>query len=228
MQTSNSSLPVHLAVIRSSGEIVSVNEGWKRFGQLNGLRTPCFGLGQNYLEHCKPTDREARQAVQQIRGLLARDVDLVSFPYSCNSPRKRRTFVLIGAPLSQGPKPTFVLLHLNISAMIGRNSNSHVSKAVEWSTSRALTDHLAQMNFSEVISDGSEPAAPLTEKEREVLTLLGQGMTNKEIAARLSRSPNTIKIHVSHILEKLNLRSRTEAALTSFNFSKPAAPRSDG
>jgi DNA-binding NarL/FixJ family response regulator len=53
-------------------------------------------------------------------------------------------------------------------------------------------------------------------------------MTNKEIAARLSRSPNTIKIHVSHILEKLNLRSRTEAALTNFNFSKSAARTRDG
>lgn len=220
MQTSNSSLSVNLAVIRASGEIVSVNEGWKRFGQHNGLRTPRFGLGTNYLEYCKPTDREATQSVQQIRGLLAGDVDLVSFPYRCDSPPKRRTFVLIGAPLAQGPKPTFVLLHLNISAMIGRCSNSHVSKAVEWNTSRALTDHLARMDFSEMISDGRKPTALLTEKEREVLILLGQGMTNKEIAARLSRSPNTVKIHVSHILEKLNLRSRTEAALTSFNFGK--------
>ena len=147
-------------------------------------------------------------------------LNLVSFPYRCNSPRKRRTFVLIGAPLAQGPKPTFVLLHLNISAMIGRCSNSHVSKAVEWSTSRALTDHLARMDFSEMISDGRESTALLTEREREVLILLRQGMTNKEIAARLSRSPNTVKIHVSHILEKLNVRSRTEAALTSFNFGK--------
>ena len=228
METSNSSLPVNLAIVRASGEIVSVNEGWKRFGQHNGLRTPCFGLGTNYLEYCQPTDREATQSVQQIRGLLVGDVDLVSFPYRCDSPSERRTFVLIGAPLDQGPKPTFVLLHLNISAVIGRRSNSHVSKAVEWSTSRALTDHLAQIDFSEVISYGSEPAALLTEKEREVLTLLGQGMTNKEIAAHLSRSPNTIKIHVSHILEKLNLRSRTEAALTSFNFGKSAAPTNDG
>jgi DNA-binding NarL/FixJ family response regulator len=77
-----------------------------------------------------------------------------------------------------------------------------------------------------MIPDRSEPAALLTEKEREVLILLGQGMTNKEIAARLSRSPNTIKIHVSHILEKLNLRSRTEAALTGFNIT--AAPMCDG
>ena len=218
MQTSNSSLPVNLAVIRASGEIVSVNEGWKRFGQHNGLRTPRFGLGTNYLEYCNPRVREATRSIEQIRGLLVGDVDLVSFPYRCDLPRERRTFVLIGAPLAQGPKPTFALLHLNISAMIGRCSNSHVSKAVEWSTSRALTDHLTQMNALEMIPDGSEPAALLTEKEREVLILLGQGMTNKEIAARLSRSPNTIKIHVSHILEKLNLRSRTEAALTSFDF----------
>src|SRR5215207_1653280 len=132
MQTSNSSLPVNLAIIRASGDIVSVNEGWKRFGQHNGLRTPCFGLGTNYLECCNPTDREAAQSAQQIKRLLAGDVDLVSFPYRCDSPRERRTFVLIGAPLDQAPKPTFVLLHLNISAMIGRCSNSHVSKAVAW------------------------------------------------------------------------------------------------
>ena len=217
MPTSNSSLPVNLAVIRASGEIVSVNEGWKQFGLQNGLRTPRFGLGRNYLEYCTPGDREAAQSVEQIRGLLLGDVDLVSFPYRCDSHRERRTFVLIGAPLARGPKPTFALLHLNISAMIGRRSNGQVSNAVERSTARALIDHLAQMGASETIPDGNEPAALLTEKEREVLTLLGQGMTNKEIAARLSRSPNTVKIHVSHILEKLNLRSRTEAALTSFN-----------
>jgi len=228
MRTSNSSLPVNLAVIRASGEIVSVNEGWKRFGRDNGLRTPCFGLGTNYLEYCNPADRNAAQSVQQIKRLLVGDVDLVSFPYRCDSPEERRAFVLIGAALDQAPQPTFVLLHLNITAMMGRRSNSYVSEAVEWNTSRALTDHLAQLNFSEMISDRGEPAAVLTEREREVLTLLGQGMTNKEIAARLSRSPNTIKIHVSHILEKLNLRSRTEAALTSFNFGKCAAPTNDG
>jgi len=101
--------------------------------------------------------------------------------------------------------------------MIGRCSSSQLSEAVEWSTSRALTDHLSQMDVPERIPDENAPTALLTEREREVLILLGEGMTNKEIAARLSRSPNTIKIHVSHILEKLNLRSRTEAALAGFN-----------
>lgn len=219
MPSSSATLPVNLAIVRASGEIVSVNEGWRRFGGHNGLRTPRFGLGTNYLEHCSSKDGEARQSAGQIRRLLRGDLDLVSFPYRCDSPRQRRTFVLIGAPLSQGPKPTFALLHLNVSTMIGRRSSAHVAKAVESSTSRALADQLAEICASGSMGNASGRAGLLTEKERQVLVLLGQGMTNKEIGALLSRSPNTIKIHVSHILEKLNLRSRTEAALTSFNFA---------
>lgn len=54
---------------------------------------------------------------------------------------------------------------------------------------------------------------PLTEREREVLGVLGEGLTNKEIAARLFISENTVKNHVHNLLEKLGLHSRTEAAL---------------
>ena len=53
----------------------------------------------------------------------------------------------------------------------------------------------------------------LTEREREVLALLGRGMSNKEIATQLSISDKTAKFHVSSILGKLNLNDRTQAAL---------------
>ena len=53
----------------------------------------------------------------------------------------------------------------------------------------------------------------LTEREREVLGLLGRGMSNKEIAAQLSISEKTAKFNVSSILGKLNLNDRTQAAL---------------
>jgi DNA-binding NarL/FixJ family response regulator len=52
----------------------------------------------------------------------------------------------------------------------------------------------------------------LSRREREVLALLGQGLTNAEIAARLYISTKTAGNHVSNVLSKLNLRSRTEAA----------------
>ena len=55
--------------------------------------------------------------------------------------------------------------------------------------------------------------AQLTEREKEVLKLLGEGGTNKEIAAVLHTSERTIEFHMSNILEKLGVKSRVEAVL---------------
>jgi NarL family two-component system response regulator LiaR len=53
----------------------------------------------------------------------------------------------------------------------------------------------------------------LTEREMDVLRLLAQGHSNKEIAQNLSIGEQTVKTHVSHILDKLGVPSRTQAAL---------------
>lgn len=55
------------------------------------------------------------------------------------------------------------------------------------------------------------PLAELTQREQETLELLAQGYANKEIAARLGASLETIRVHVRHIYEKLHVHSRTEA-----------------
>jgi RNA polymerase sigma factor (sigma-70 family) len=51
----------------------------------------------------------------------------------------------------------------------------------------------------------------LTDREREVLELLAQGMTNKEIAERLVITTNTVKRHLKAIFEKLNVHTRSAA-----------------
>lgn len=70
---------------------------------------------------------------------------------------------------------------------------------------------------------GRHPAAPfdgnpqaqrtlgLSAREMEVLSLIGDGLSNKEIAARLHVSPNTVKTHVARVLEKLEVSRRTAA-----------------
>jgi len=54
---------------------------------------------------------------------------------------------------------------------------------------------------------------PLTEREMDVLRLLAQGLSNQDIARQLSISETTTRFHVSHILGKLHLANRTQAAL---------------
>jgi DNA-binding NarL/FixJ family response regulator len=61
--------------------------------------------------------------------------------------------------------------------------------------------------------DDAPAHEPLTEREREVLALVAKGHANKEIAARLDITERTARTHVSNILGKLDLASRTQAAL---------------
>ncbi len=60
---------------------------------------------------------------------------------------------------------------------------------------------------------GARPTVPLTPREREVAELVAQGLTNREIAARLYLSERTAQNHVQHILTKLDLANRSQIAL---------------
>ncbi len=65
-----------------------------------------------------------------------------------------------------------------------------------------------------LINAANQPPVPghdLTERERVVLSLMVEGLNNTQIAGRLVVSPSTIKTHVSHILSKLGVASRSEA-----------------
>lgn len=61
--------------------------------------------------------------------------------------------------------------------------------------------------------NGADETELLTPREKEVLELVAHGLSNKDIAEALHLSAGTIKVHVSHILSKLNAASRTEAAV---------------
>lgn len=71
----------------------------------------------------------------------------------------------------------------------------------------------AEMLVSLTHSQAPDALQELTEREHEILHLIGTGLTNREIGARLFLSEKTIKHYVTNILQKLQVRSRVEAAL---------------
>lgn len=79
--------------------------------------------------------------------------------------------------------------------------------------------YLGAQVASELLSRmGNDPAPTglpehLTDRETEVLRLIGQGLGNRDIAAQLVVSEKTVKTHVANILQKLQVKSRTQAAL---------------
>ena len=71
---------------------------------------------------------------------------------------------------------------------------------------KLVTDYLSRTHAGEP----PEHLHDLTAREREVLALIGQGLSNKDIAERLVVSLSTVQTHCAHILEKLGLNNRTE------------------
>jgi DNA-binding NarL/FixJ family response regulator len=61
------------------------------------------------------------------------------------------------------------------------------------------------------------PRIELTEREMEVLTLMARGMSNKQIANAIGRTEATVKVHVLHIFEKLDVDDRTKAVTVALN-----------
>lgn len=108
-----------------------------------------------------------------------------------------------------------------------------ISGAVERSVSETLSSQLNAMFAGPLPGSAREKDAAhqeadqmvlvrtrLSKRQLQVLHLLGEGKTNKEMAKALFLSPNTIKLHVSAILKRLKLRSRTHAALVSSRLDK--------
>ena len=77
----------------------------------------------------------------------------------------------------------------------------------------ALLDPVVAARVVETLARDDEPVDRLTPREREVLVLIARGLPNKLIARELTLSEKTVKTHVGHVLAKLGVTDRTQAAL---------------
>lgn len=76
--------------------------------------------------------------------------------------------------------------------------------------------HLAASRPAEA-TPAARAVATLTARESQTLTLMAQGLSNAEIAARLFLGAQTVKTHVSHVLAKLGARDRTQAVIAAYD-----------
>lgn len=86
-------------------------------------------------------------------------------------------------------------------------------------------DSVVARRLAQEFRAGPTGTGLLTPREREILSLLGEGKSNREIAAVLVISERTARTHVSNVLSKLNLTSRTQAALLAIREGLVPGPR---
>jgi len=109
-----------------------------------------------------------------------------------------------------------------ISARIGAQP---LLRELELLAERARLDLTPPASEAAAAPSGLVETFGLTPREAEVLTLVARGYTNREIADTLVISVKTASVHVSHILRKLHISSRIEAAAIAHRFSPPPAAR---
>lgn len=96
--------------------------------------------------------------------------------------------------------------------LMGKSDSSLLKKAIKevhkgeiWLDKNTFKSILHGINMSKV-----EKNSPLSSREREIVSLIGKGLRNKEIAAKLNISETTVKTHLTRIFQKLNIKARSE------------------
>ena len=115
--------------------------------------------------------------------------------------------------LSTHPEESYALRAIDAGAkgyLTKRHSSEELAKAIRhiYNGKKYITKSLAELLLKERDTDHSKlPHEKLTNREYEILCMLGSGKRIKDIATDLSLSPKTVSAHRSHILKKLNLKT---------------------
>ncbi|MBS0250685.1 MAG: helix-turn-helix transcriptional regulator [Proteobacteria bacterium] len=201
-------LPTYAVLVSAAGEIIDVRAHHRGVKPLDPSLT-----GRAYAQECASCYRPA------IRELLNRERQLLSAVMPPPTLGIQAWFAVVGVPLSASKQSGALFVHTDISAWV---ANAGVPKAQPAKLSMDLLQKAMATTFvgldseesksrrSKVHYDGIES---LTARQREVLKLIGLGKSNVEIAQDLSCSLNTVKRHVTAVLQKLKLPNRTRAAM---------------
>lgn len=201
-------LPTFAVLVSAPGEIVDVQVHHQAAGHV----APSLS-GRSYILECASRYRPA------IKALLNRERQLLSAVMPPPTLGIDAWFAVVGVPLSASKDSGALFVHTDISAWI-ESSDAQQSRPNKISMDllqKAMATTFVGADArgtkgrkTTAVYDGIES---LTERQREVLKLIGTGKSNLEISEELSCSLNTVKRHVTAVLQKLKLPNRTRAAM---------------
>ncbi len=206
-------LPTHTILVDRAGTIVDIQsqgpEGARKTSPLAGLK------GSNYLAECSPSFRSI------ISELLARKRRLVSIVMPPPALGLNVWFAVVGVPAGSTNDGGGLLIHMDLTQLAVAYDNSSVfgrelsPTLVQEAVTNAFAVDFSQSKKTRKESQlrAYEGIESLSPRQREVLLLIGTGKSNVEIAGVLSCSLNTVKRHVTAVLQKLKLPNRTRAAM---------------
>ncbi|MFA5955117.1 response regulator transcription factor [Hyphomicrobium sp.] len=178
--------------------------------------------GRVYSNECSARYRPA------IKGVLNRERSLLSAVMPPPTLGIDAWFAVVGVPLGASPDGGALFIHMDISPWMAKSAGKSVPPK------KISMDLLQQAMATTFIGDGPELSRAytskntydgiesLTARQRQVLELIGTGKTNIEISEALSCSLNTVKRHVTAVLQKLKLPNRTRAAMIAHQLERPS------
>ena len=161
--------------------------------------------------HPSHSHQERKDAVTQLLSIISIVVQSVGTAYRRSEDEGQRVVQTLcdlshqalaelrSWPLEEPPEPT----HTFRSGVIQETVSHTISRTLRMTTENGRASERTMPQMIE----------KLTPREKDMLRLIVQGMSNKEIAAALHLTEGTVKGYISHLLAKLNVRSRTQAVL---------------
>jgi PAS domain S-box-containing protein len=126
-------LSAHIALVDQSGVILVVNQAWRNFARRNALRSPNFGVGENYLRICEEATgahaAEAPRTAAAIREVLSGKLASFILEYPCDSATEFVWFRMIVTPLPGAGSGGAVIMHVDVTDRRGTQQRYEESEA---------------------------------------------------------------------------------------------------
>jgi len=121
VQSTLDALSAHIAILNENGEILRVNDAWKKFADSNMLNDKTYGIGLNYLKVCdisaNRNSSDAPVVATGIRDVIAGKCDDFQMEYPCHSPSERRWFVVRISRFEWYGELRIIVAHQNVSEL---------------------------------------------------------------------------------------------------------------